>query len=60
MINAVGDPQRILLLGGTSEIGLAIVEEYLRRVSAAVVLACRPGTPTSQETAHTAARRRGQ
>ena len=26
MINAVGDPQRILLLGGTSEIGLAIVE----------------------------------
>lgn len=47
MINAVGDPQRILLLGGTSEIGLAIVEEYLRRGPAAVVLACRPaGTAT--------------
>ncbi|WP_111720536.1 decaprenylphospho-beta-D-erythro-pentofuranosid-2-ulose 2-reductase [Homoserinimonas sp. OAct 916] len=42
MINAVGDPQRILLMGGTSEIGLAIVEQYLRNVPAAVVLACRP------------------
>ena len=26
MINAVGNPQTLLLLGGTSEIGLAIVE----------------------------------
>lgn len=49
MINAVRDPQRILLLGGTSEIGLAIVEEYLRRVPAAVVLACRPGTSTVED-----------
>lgn len=45
MMNAVGDPQRILLLGGTSEIGLAIVDEYLRHVRADVVLACRPGDP---------------
>ncbi len=31
MINAVGNPQTLLLLGGTSEIGLTIVEEYLRK-----------------------------
>ena len=51
MINAVADPQRILLLGGTSEIGLAIVEEYLHRVPAAIVLACRPGNPAAQDAA---------
>ena len=45
MINAVGDPQRILLLGGTSEIGLAIVDEYLRHSPASVVLASLPGDP---------------
>ena len=45
MINAVGDPQRILLLGGTSEIGLAIVEEYLRHAGASVVLAALPVDP---------------
>lgn len=45
MLNAVGDPQRILLLGGTSEIGLAIVDEYLAHVRADVILACRPGDP---------------
>ena len=45
MINAVGDPQRILLLGGTSEIGLAIVAEYLSHAPAEVVLACQPGDP---------------
>ena len=45
MMNAVGDPQRILLLGGTSEIGLAIVEEFLAHAPADVVLACRPGDP---------------
>ncbi|MGV8846440.1 decaprenylphospho-beta-D-erythro-pentofuranosid-2-ulose 2-reductase [Tessaracoccus sp.] len=49
MINAVGDVQRILLLGGTSEIGLAIVEEYLRRVPAAVILACRADSPAVQQ-----------
>ncbi|MER2220802.1 MAG: hypothetical protein ABS976_04250, partial [Rhodococcus sp. (in: high G+C Gram-positive bacteria)] len=31
MINAVGNPQTVLLLGGTSEIGLAICEEYLKK-----------------------------
>ena len=36
MLNAVGQAQHILLLGGTSEIGLAIVDE----------LASRGGNPT--------------
>ena len=45
MINAVGTPQTLLLLGGTSEIGLAICEEYLQRGPMRVVLACLPGDP---------------
>ncbi len=44
--DATGNPpQRILLLGGTSEIGLAICERYLRNAHAGVVLACMPGDP---------------
>ena len=39
MLNAVGVPQKILLLGGTSEIGLAICAEYLHRGPAEIVLA---------------------
>ena len=31
MLNAVGQAQNILLLGGTSEIGLAIVDEIASR-----------------------------
>ena len=45
MINAVGVPQTLLLLGGTSEIGLAICEEYLQQGPMRVVLACLPGDP---------------
>ena len=45
MIDAVGNPQTILLLGGTSEIGLAICERYLRTVSARIVLAALPDDP---------------
>ncbi len=30
VLDAVGNPQTILLLGGTSEIGLAICERYLQ------------------------------
>ncbi len=45
MINAVGNPQAILLLGGTSEIGLAIVTEYLKKGPARVVLAALPNDP---------------
>ena len=43
MLNAVGVPQKILLLGGTSEIGLAICAEYLHRGPAEIVLATLPG-----------------
>ena len=45
MLNAVGQAQHILLLGGTSEIGLGIVEEFLDRGSAKVTLAARPDSP---------------
>ncbi|HEY7054612.1 MAG TPA: decaprenylphospho-beta-D-erythro-pentofuranosid-2-ulose 2-reductase [Mycobacterium sp.] len=45
MLDAVGNPQTILLLGGTSEIGLAICERYLRNAPARVVLACLPDDP---------------
>jgi decaprenylphospho-beta-D-erythro-pentofuranosid-2-ulose 2-reductase len=45
MLDAVGNPQTILLLGGTSEIGLAICERYLRTAPARVVLACLPDDP---------------
>ena len=45
VIDAVGNPQTILLLGGTSEIGLAICERYLRNAAARIVLGVVPGDP---------------
>ncbi|WP_028476046.1 decaprenylphospho-beta-D-erythro-pentofuranosid-2-ulose 2-reductase [Nocardia sp. CNY236] len=45
MINAVGNPQSILLLGGTSEIGLAICAEYLKKAPARIILAALPDDP---------------
>jgi decaprenylphospho-beta-D-erythro-pentofuranosid-2-ulose 2-reductase len=45
VLDAVGNPQTILLLGGTSEIGLAICERYLRNAHARVVLADLPDQP---------------
>ena len=45
VLDAVGNPQAILLLGGTSEIGLAICERYLRNAQARVVLADLPDHP---------------
>jgi decaprenylphospho-beta-D-erythro-pentofuranosid-2-ulose 2-reductase len=42
MIDAVGNPQSILLLGGTSEIGLATVEAFASGRPLRVVLAGRP------------------
>lgn len=42
MIDALGAPQSLLLLGGTSDIGLAIAEAYARRRPLRVVLAARP------------------
>jgi decaprenylphospho-beta-D-erythro-pentofuranosid-2-ulose 2-reductase len=45
MIDATGNPQTILLLGGTSEIGLAICERYLKNAKARIVLADLPNAP---------------
>lgn len=45
MLNAVGQAQNILLLGGTSEIGLAIVNEFLAKGPARVTLAARKDSP---------------
>src|ERR1700761_1673547 len=45
VLDAVGNPQTILLLGGTSEIGLAICERYLQNAHARVVLADLPNHP---------------
>jgi len=41
MENALGQPQTIVLFGGTSDIGLAIVRQLLNPTTRAVVLACR-------------------
>jgi decaprenylphospho-beta-D-erythro-pentofuranosid-2-ulose 2-reductase len=45
MIDATGNPQTILLLGGTSEIGIAICERYLLNANARVILADLPNAP---------------
>jgi decaprenylphospho-beta-D-erythro-pentofuranosid-2-ulose 2-reductase len=42
VIDAVGNPQSVLLLGGTSEIGLAIVEAFATDRPMRVILAARP------------------
>ncbi|GFG98786.1 decaprenylphospho-beta-D-erythro-pentofuranosid-2-ulose 2-reductase [Mycobacterium timonense] len=46
VLDAVGNPQTILLLGGTSEIGLAICERYLQNAHARIVLAAMPNDPS--------------
>ena len=45
VFDATGNPQAILLLGGTSEIALAIAERYLRNAKARVILADLPNHP---------------
>jgi decaprenylphospho-beta-D-erythro-pentofuranosid-2-ulose 2-reductase len=45
VLDAVGNPQTILLLGGTSEIGLAICERYLKNAHARILLAAMPDDP---------------
>ena len=42
MIDAVGNPQSVLVMGGTSEIGLAVVEAFANDRPLRVVLAARP------------------
>ncbi|OBK33581.1 short-chain dehydrogenase [Mycobacterium sp. 1245111.1] len=49
VLDAVGNPQAILLLGGTSEIGLAICERYLRNAHARIVLADLPDHPAKDK-----------
>ncbi|OBB40346.1 decaprenylphospho-beta-D-erythro-pentofuranosid-2-ulose 2-reductase [Mycobacterium sp. 852002-51961_SCH5331710] len=49
VLDAVGNPQTILLLGGTSEIGLAICARYLRNAHARIILADLPGHPRKDE-----------
>jgi decaprenylphospho-beta-D-erythro-pentofuranosid-2-ulose 2-reductase len=49
VFDGVGNPQTILLLGGTSEIGLAICERYLRDASARVILADLPDHPRKDD-----------
>ncbi|MCA1655392.1 MAG: decaprenylphospho-beta-D-erythro-pentofuranosid-2-ulose 2-reductase [Pseudonocardiaceae bacterium] len=51
MIDAVGNPQSLLLLGGTSEIGLAVAMRYARRRPLRVVLAARPSERLTEATA---------
>ena len=41
----------MLLLGGTSEIGLAICERYLQNARARIVLACMPEDPGRDDAA---------
>ena len=43
MLNALGEPQSLLLLGGTSDIALAVAEKYAAGGGTRVVLAARPG-----------------
>ena len=49
VFDAVGNPQAILLMGGTSEIGLAICARYLRDAKARVILADLPDHPRKAE-----------
>ncbi|MGB8391287.1 decaprenylphospho-beta-D-erythro-pentofuranosid-2-ulose 2-reductase [Mycobacterium sp.] len=49
VLDAVGNPQTILLLGGTSEIGLAICERYLQNAHARIVLAAMPNDPGRED-----------
>jgi decaprenylphospho-beta-D-erythro-pentofuranosid-2-ulose 2-reductase len=49
MNNAVGEPQNIVLLGGRSEIGLAIVRHLVSPNTKTVVLAGRPGKDTGSQ-----------
>ncbi len=55
MLNALGEPQSLLLLGGTSDIALAVAEKYAATGSLRVVLAARPGSRRDEATARLAA-----
>ncbi|MDO4910721.1 MAG: decaprenylphospho-beta-D-erythro-pentofuranosid-2-ulose 2-reductase [Corynebacterium sp.] len=50
MLNAVGKPQTILVLGGTSDIGNAVVKEFLHKGPIHIILGVRPGEAGIDET----------
>lgn len=54
MIDAVGNPQSLLLLGGTSDIALAIAQRYAAARPLRIVLAARP-SPRRKEAAESLA-----
>lgn len=56
MIDALGNPQTLLLLGGTSDIGLAIAERYLAARPLRVVLAGRSSPRLDEAAARLTAR----
>ncbi len=58
MIDAVGNPQSLVLLGGTSEIGLAIAERFAADRPLRVVLAARPAATGGSSSRLDAARSR--
>jgi decaprenylphospho-beta-D-erythro-pentofuranosid-2-ulose 2-reductase len=55
MLNALGEPQSLLLLGGTSDIALAVAEKYAAGGGIRVVLAARPGPQRTAAAARLAA-----
>ena len=55
MINALGQPQSVLVLGGTSDIALATVAAWARQGPLKVTLAARPGPRREEAVARTAA-----
>lgn len=52
MLDALGTPQNLLLLGGTSQIATALAERYLRRGPLRVVLAARTSASREGVAAH--------
>lgn len=52
MMDALGTPQSLLLLGGTSDIALAIAERYLTQHPMRVVLAGRPSSRLDEAAKH--------
>jgi decaprenylphospho-beta-D-erythro-pentofuranosid-2-ulose 2-reductase len=56
VIDALGNPQTLLLLGGASDIGLAIAERYLATRPLRVVLAGRPSPRLDEAAARLAAK----
>ena len=55
MLNALGEPQSLLLLGGTSDIALAVAGKYAAAGGIRVVLAARPGPRRTEAAARLAA-----